>query len=68
MLKSRKKCVVTIASDTGFKLFSQALEEMISVLNRRLDAGEGRERVLKSRVDLLQGRLVQVGGVCRVTR
>jgi hypothetical protein len=38
----------------------QSLEEMISVLNRRLDVGEGRERVLKSRVDLLQGRLTQV--------
>ena len=33
---------------------------MISVLNRRLDVGEGRERVLKSRVELLQGRLAQV--------
>ena len=30
------------------------------MLNRRLDVGEGRERVLKSRVDLLQGRLTQV--------
>ena len=40
----------------------ESLEEMISVLNRRLDAGEGRERVLKSRLDLLQGRLTQVFG------
>ena len=32
----------------------EGLEEMISVLNRRLDVGEGRERVMKSRVDLLQ--------------
>ena len=30
------------------------------MLNRRLDVGEGRERVLKSRVDLLQGRLTEV--------
>ena len=35
---------------------------MVSVLNRRLDVGEGRERVLKSRVDLLQGRLQDVFG------
>jgi hypothetical protein len=40
----------------------ESLEEMISVLNRRLDAGEGRERVLKSRVELLQGRLTTVFG------
>ena len=41
---------------------------MISVLNRRLDVGEGRERVLKSRVDLLQGRLTQVRINHRVQR
>jgi chaperonin cofactor prefoldin len=40
----------------------ESLEERISVLNRRLDAGEGRERVLKSRVELLQGRLTTVFG------